>query len=127
MKMLFAFVAAALGLGIGQAHAQQYVCSLTIQPSAVAPQYGRHGYVTFNASFSPTCASVSQQMLCTAGATSNLCGANAKYDETSLGDIFQALRSAQATHQQVSTFSDYCVGAGNNTSCIEGINFSSNP
>ena len=67
------------------------------------------------------------KLVCSTGATSSLCGATASYTEMGLTNIFQALRSAQATHQQVFPFSDSCVGGGNNWTCTQGVSFTPNP
>ncbi|MGH8171661.1 MAG: hypothetical protein ACREPX_00845 [Rhodanobacteraceae bacterium] len=123
MKMLFALFAVALGAGMTQVHAQEYVCSLTLQSSHVAPQYGRNGYVYINTSFTPGCETVTSKMICSNGATSNLCGAKALYTELALTNVFQALRSSQAAHQKVYPFTDFCVGGGNGT-CTQGVAFS---
>jgi hypothetical protein len=126
MKSLSALflVALSLAFGLSEAHAQYYMCGLTLEPSAFAPAYGRYGHIYFYATSNPDCTgSVISKNICSSGATSPACGTNAQYSEAGLTNLFQALRSAQATQQQVDTYDDSCVGNPNLTTCTLGIEF----
>ncbi|HKE46446.1 MAG TPA: hypothetical protein VKB52_00150, partial [Rhodanobacteraceae bacterium] len=57
----------------GRAGAAEYVCQLTLAPTAAAPTMGSYGYISMYTTPSPACAGGStEKFVCSKGATNHL-------------------------------------------------------
>ena len=119
MKNRFLLMAGLLSASISNVYASEYVCELSLVPSAVGPTLGTGGYIAMYTSPAPKCTgAITEKFICSKGATSNVCGVNAQYSEASLIGVYESLGSAQALQQQIVTYWNACIGAGG--SCIGG-------
>ncbi|HET7925637.1 MAG TPA: hypothetical protein VFL30_12105 [Rhodanobacteraceae bacterium] len=104
----------------GLAHANNYVCELSLMPSAFDPTRGNYGYISLYTSIQPGCAGgTSFFAICSKGATSHSCGVNAQYSEAALIGIYETLRSAEVSQHAVVPYWNACIGAGG--SCTGGV------
>ena len=102
------------------ARANEYVCELTLMPSAADPSRGNYGYVSMYTSQQPGCAGqTAVYSICSKGATSHACGVTAQYSEPALIGIYESLRSAEAVqHPVVANWSAFIGAAGSCTGSV---------
>ena len=92
--------------------ANEYVCALSLMPSASDPTRGSFGYVSMYTSQQPNCAGqTAVYSICSKGATSHACGVIAQYSEPALIGVYETLRSAEADQHPVIANWSACVGA----------------
>ena len=92
--------------------ANEYVCELSLLPSAADSSRGNFGYVSMYTSQQPNCAGqTAVYSICSKGATSHACGVTAQYSEAALISVYQTLRSAEADQHPVVANWSACVGA----------------
>jgi len=85
MKNAWVSCLALMSLVAGPAHANDYVCELSLMPAVVDPARGNFGYVALYTSAQPGCdGGTSFHAICSKGATSHVCGVNAQYSEAAL-------------------------------------------
>jgi hypothetical protein len=92
--------------------ANEYVCELSLLPTASDPSRGNFGYVSMYTSQQPNCAGqTAVYSICSKGAMSHACGVTAQYSEAALIGVYQTLRSAEADQHPVVANWSACVGA----------------
>ena len=120
MRKAFASIPLLFALSASCAHANEYLCELSLVPQIAAPTMGTNGYIEFYTSAAPNCAGgTTQRYLCSKGATNKLCGINAQYSEASLLSVYETMRSAEADQQPVVPYCNACINAGGN--CVGGL------
>jgi hypothetical protein len=93
------------------ARANEYVCELTLMPSAADPSRGSFGYVSMYTSQQPNCAGqTAVYSICSKGAMSHACGVTAQYSEPALMSLYETLRSAEADQHPVVANWSACIG-----------------
>jgi hypothetical protein len=120
MKNVLACCLILVALVAGRAHAIEYVCELTLAPSAAAPTMGTYGYISMYTTPSPGCSGAStQKFVCSKGATNHLCGVTAQYSEAALVSVYETLRSAEVAQHAIVPYWNACISAGG--SCVGGV------
>jgi hypothetical protein len=120
MRKAFASICVVFALSASCAHANDYVCELSLVPPVVSPTMGNSGYVEFFTSTEPHCAGAeTQRFLCSKGATNKLCGVDAQYSEASLLSIYETMRSSEVTQQPIVPYWNACINAGGG--CVGGV------
>lgn len=120
MRKAFASIPVLFALSVTCAHANEYLCELSLVPPVVAPTMGTNGYIEFFTSDAPGCSGATTQgFLCSKGATNKLCGVNAQYSEASLLSVYETMRSAQTAQEPVVPYWNACINAGG--SCVGGM------
>lgn len=92
--------------------ANEYVCQLSLMPSASDPSRGSFGYVSMYTSQQPNCVGqTAVYSICSKGATSHACGVVAQYSEPALIGLYETLRSAEAEQHPVVANWSACVSS----------------
>jgi hypothetical protein len=103
-----------------RAHASEYVCELSLMPSAVDVSRGNAGYISMYTSQQPNCTGqTAAYSICSKGATSHSCGVNAQYSEAALIAVYETLRSAETAQHAVVPFWNACIASAG--SCTGGV------
>jgi|SRR5579862_3302586 len=119
MKKQLAAFALIVAFGVPLAHADDYVCQLTLAPSALDPTFGNAGYIGIYTSKAPDCSgATTDAFICSKGATNHYCGVNAQYSEAALIAIYQTLHTAEVAQDPVVLYWNACINAGG--SCVGG-------
>lgn len=119
MKKLLAASAVFIALGVTLAHADDYVCQLTLAPAALDPTFGNAGYIGIYTTKSPDCSgAVTDEFICSKGATNHYCGVNAQYSESALIAIYQTLHTAEVQQDPIVLYWNACINSGG--SCVGG-------
>ena len=111
---------ALIALASGLAHANSYVCELSLMPPVADPTRGSYGYISLYTSDQPGCAGATAAWsICSKGATNHVCGVNAQYSEATLVGVYETLRSAESSQHPIVPYWNACIGAGG--SCTGGV------
>ncbi len=113
MKHVLASCVALVAFFAAHAHANDYVCELSITPSSVDPTRGSFGYITMYTTPQQNCSgATSPWFICSKNATNHSCGVDATYSEPMLISVYEMLRNAEADQHPVVPSWDACINAG---------------
>jgi len=120
MKNVVASCLTLIALASGIAHANTYVCELSLMPPVADPTRGSYGYISLYTSDQPGCSGATAALsICSKGATNHVCGVNAQYTEATLVGVYETLRSAESSQHLIVPYWNACINAGG--SCTGGV------